>query len=68
VSLLIQKSTIKNFVGADSEIGGKIASLSIQKLAAKNYVAADSEIDSDGGVILGFTSLFFGCLHSPLLI
>jgi hypothetical protein len=43
-------------------------SLLIQKLAAKNYVAADSEIDSDGGVILGFTSLFFGCLHSPLLI
>ena len=41
-------------------------SLSIQKSAANNCVAADSEISSNGGVISGFTPLFFflvGCLQ-----
>jgi hypothetical protein len=54
MSLPIQKSTVKNFFTADSEIGShlcrcrqpKIMSLSIQKSAAKNFSVADLEIDS----------------------
>jgi hypothetical protein len=47
MSLSILKSAPKNCVTVDSEI------------SSKNCVAADSEISNNGGVISGFTPLFF---------
>jgi hypothetical protein len=47
MSLSILKSAPKNCVAVDSEI------------SSKNCVAADSEISNNGGVISGFTPLFF---------
>jgi hypothetical protein len=46
MSLPIQKSTTKNYVVVDSEIGNKFVLLPIQKSAQKNCVAAYSEISS----------------------
>jgi hypothetical protein len=64
VSLPIQKSALKNFTDADSEISSRTMSLQIQKLAMKNCVVADSEIGSDGGLISDFNLLlFFWCLQ-----
>jgi len=58
MSLLISKSTAKNFADVDSEIDSKIILLPIHKSTAKNCVAADSEISNDGGVISALL-LFF---------
>jgi hypothetical protein len=44
--LPIQKSTVKNFAAADSEIGSQTVALPIQKSVAKNCAAIDSEIDN----------------------
>jgi hypothetical protein len=79
VPLQIQKSATKNYVVVDLEIGSQKLFHCRFKNQQQNCVAADSEIDSQQCHCrfrirlrwwshFGFISLFFGCLHSPLLI
>jgi hypothetical protein len=54
-----QKSTAKNYVAADSEMGSQTLCRCRFRNRHKNCVAADSEISSDDGVISALLLLLF---------